>query len=53
MFEAAGAGDKRIYIVPSRDLVIARHGGPAGTDAGEALTTFDRGFWPLMARAIG
>jgi CubicO group peptidase (beta-lactamase class C family) len=52
MVQAAGAGDKKIYVVPSLDLVVARHGAPAGSDASEVATGLDAGFWPLLLKAI-
>ncbi|HXH21298.1 MAG TPA: serine hydrolase domain-containing protein [Dehalococcoidia bacterium] len=52
MVQAAGAGDKRIYIVPGQHVVVARHGGPAGQDATDVGTTFDSGFWRLFRRAL-
>jgi CubicO group peptidase (beta-lactamase class C family) len=38
---ALGAADKKIYICPSLDLVVARHGGGAGEGQAEALSSFD------------
>ena len=33
-YGALGAQDKKIYIVPSLDLVVSRHGGPSGVARG-------------------
>jgi CubicO group peptidase (beta-lactamase class C family) len=52
LVQAAGAGDKRIYVVPSRDLVVARHGPAASTDSGDASSSFDSGFWSRLSRAF-
>jgi CubicO group peptidase (beta-lactamase class C family) len=37
---ALGAGDQKIYVVPSLDLVVARQGGPAG-EAGDSTSSWD------------
>lgn len=51
MVAALGAADKKIYIVPSRDLVVVRHGDAAGAGA-EARSSFDSELWRrLMAAA--
>jgi CubicO group peptidase (beta-lactamase class C family) len=52
MVMAAGAGDKRIYVVPSLGLVAVRHGAAAGEDAGDVSTGFDNQFWTRFARAF-
>ncbi len=51
MFAALGAGDKKIYIVPSLDLVVARHGGPTG-EIRSASSSFDRQLWDALAPAV-
>jgi CubicO group peptidase (beta-lactamase class C family) len=38
---ALGAGDQKIYVVPSLDLVVARQG-PAAAEASEHGSDFDR-----------
>jgi hypothetical protein len=49
---ALGAADKKIYVCPSLDLVVARHGGAAGGTRSEALSSFDSQLWEkLMAAA--
>ncbi|TAE28807.1 MAG: class C beta-lactamase-related serine hydrolase [Cytophagales bacterium] len=51
MISALGAGDKKIYVVPSLDLVVVRH----GDDTGAALlgpSSFDEGFWALLKQAM-
>ncbi|MBK6688491.1 MAG: serine hydrolase [Deltaproteobacteria bacterium] len=47
---ALGAGDKKIYVVPSRGLVVARHGGPTG-DPRLASSSFDNVFWQMLVDA--
>ena len=49
---ALGAGDKKIYVVPSLNLVVARHGGPAGIGRAEAASAFDNRWWERLAGAI-
>ena len=44
-FAALGAADKKIYIVPSLDLVVTRHGGDAGDG-------FDNEFLGQITRAV-
>ena len=48
---ALGTGDKKIYIVPSLDLVVVRHGGDTGTPQ-LALSSFDNELWRLLLLAI-
>ncbi|MBI2760616.1 MAG: serine hydrolase [Chloroflexi bacterium] len=51
---ALGAGDKKIYVVPSLNLVVARHGDAAGMDRTEAVSSFDNQLWQkLMAASSG
>lgn len=44
---ALGFGDKKIYIIPSMNMVIARSGG-AATDKKYAFTTFDNELWEQL-----
>lgn len=45
---ALGAGDQKLYVVPSRDLVVARIGTAAhGRDA--AASRFDEELWQVLA----
>lgn len=50
---ALGKDDKKLYVVPSLDLVIVRLGGRAtvsGADSPAAISSFDNAFWiRLMA----
>lgn len=46
-----GAGDRRLYVVPSRQLVVVRHGGPAGEMAA-AGGAFDETFWRHLSPAM-
>jgi CubicO group peptidase (beta-lactamase class C family) len=48
---ALGAGDKKIYVCPSLDLVVTRHGAPAGMQA-EALSTFDSEIWTRLMQVV-
>lgn len=53
---ALGADDKKLYVVPSLDLVVVRLGPRAPiSDAGdaEAISTFDNAFWQRLRLAIG
>lgn len=47
---ALGKGDKKIYVIPSLDLVIARHGEEADVANGSllAVTAFDEQFWQRL-----
>ena len=52
MFAAMGKGDKKIYVVPSLDLVIVRH----GDDTGEHTfgpSSFDSELWKRLQGVIG
>jgi CubicO group peptidase (beta-lactamase class C family) len=51
---ALGKGDKKIYVVPSLDLVVVRHGAEADVGAGNplALSTFDEQLWQRLRAAI-
>lgn len=51
-FGALGAQDKKIYIVPSLDLVVSRHGGPAGVSVeGGGRSSFDNELLGRICRA--
>jgi CubicO group peptidase (beta-lactamase class C family) len=56
-FGALGAQDKKIYIVPSLDLVVARHGGVAGVarnlgEEGGGRSSFDNELLGRICRAV-
>lgn len=56
-FGALGAQDKKIYVAPSLDLVIARHGGAAGVartpgEEGGGRTSFDNELLGRICRAV-
>lgn len=56
-FGALGAQDKKIYIVPSLDLVVSRHGGPAGIARGPGAegggrNSFDNELLGRICRAV-
>ena len=44
---AQGARDRKLYVVPSLDLVVARLGDDGSTDA----SSFNDAFWWLLAQA--
>jgi CubicO group peptidase (beta-lactamase class C family) len=51
MIAALGKGDKKIYVVPSKELVVIRH----GDDTGQSLlgpSSFDSEFWAKLLPAI-
>jgi CubicO group peptidase (beta-lactamase class C family) len=51
---ALGKGDKKIYVVPSLDLVVVRHGAEAEVDGGSplAISAFDEQLWQRLRAAI-
>ena len=51
---ALGKGDKKIYIVPSLELVIVRHGEEADVAGGNSLAiwTFDEQWWQRLKVAL-
>jgi len=51
---ALGKGDKKIYVVPSLDLVVVRHGAEADVAGGNplAVSAFDEQFWQRLRVAI-
>lgn len=54
---ALGAQDKKIYVVPSLDLVVARHGGAAGVarslgEEGGGRSSFDNELLGRICRAV-
>jgi len=51
MIAALGKGDKKIYVIPSRDLVVIRHGDDTG-DAVLGPSSFDNTFWAKLMLAI-
>lgn len=48
---ALGFGDKKIYVVPSLDLVVCRHGDAAGVPR-LALSSFDNQIWTRLMKAF-
>lgn len=50
---ARGVGDRRLYVVPSLELVVVRLGAPAlmRPDGSADLNVFDREFWRLLMAA--
>lgn len=51
MISALGKGDKKIYVIPSKDLVVIRHGDDTG-DAVLGPSSFDNTFWAKLMLAI-
>lgn len=51
MIAALGLGDKKIYVIPSKDLVVIRHGDDAGTVVA-GPSSFDNTFWEKLMPAI-
>lgn len=51
LIAALGKGDKKIYVVPSKDLVVIRHGDDTG-DAVLGPSSFDNNFWARLMLAI-
>jgi len=53
MVAALGLDDKKIYIVPSRELVIVRFGDRGGDDNPLTLSQYDRDLWALLMAVMG
>ena len=51
MYAALGKNDQKIYVVPSKDLVIIRMGNAADTDT-FALSSFDNDLWAKINAVI-
>ena len=51
MYSALGKGDKKIYVIPSKDLVVIRHGDDTG-DATLGPSSFDNNFWAKLMLAV-
>ena len=51
-FGALGAQDKKIYVVPSLDLVVARHGGAAGVGPEGGRLSFNNELLGRVCRAV-
>ncbi len=54
MVAALGKGDKKIYVIPSLDLVIARHGEEGDVSGGNplAISAFDEQWWQRFRRVL-
>ncbi len=54
LIAALGKGDKKIYVIPSLDLVVVRHGSEADAAGGNplALSGFDEQLWQRLRAAI-
>lgn len=51
LYMAAGKNDQRIYVVPSKDLVVVRQGNAAYTSM-PALSNFDNELWKLISQYV-
>jgi CubicO group peptidase (beta-lactamase class C family) len=51
MISGLGKGDKKIYVIPSKDLVVVRHGDDTG-DQMLGPSSFDNNFWAKLMLAI-
>lgn len=51
---ALGKGDKKIYVVPSLELVVVRHGEEADASGGNPLaaSAFDEQWWRRLKIAL-
>lgn len=54
LVSALGKGDKKIYVVPSLELVVVRHGEEADASAGNplAVSAFDEQWWRKLKPAF-
>ncbi|MGH7471612.1 MAG: serine hydrolase domain-containing protein, partial [Longimicrobiales bacterium] len=54
MVAALGKGDKKIYVIPSLELVVVRHGPEADVAGGNPLASsaFDEQFWARLKTAF-
>jgi CubicO group peptidase (beta-lactamase class C family) len=52
LFAAMGASDNRIYVIPSRNLVVVRLGGLAGSKPELAISEFDSQFWTILTKSL-
>lgn len=52
LYAALGAGDKKIYVVPSLDLVVVRHGPAAPDGGGFGPSGFDNTLWQNLCLAM-
>lgn len=52
LYAAMGAMDNRIYVIPSRELVVVRLGNVAEGRLQQAMSPFDASFWGILARAL-
>lgn len=51
---ALGKGDKKIYVIPSLDVVVVRHGQEADVSGGNplAISSFDEQWWQRLRAAM-
>lgn len=51
---ALGKGDKKIYVIPSLDLIVVRHGAEADAAGGNplAISAFDEQWWQRLRVAM-
>jgi len=53
LYAALGKDDKKIYVIPSMDVVVVRHGPVAPDGGGLAGNTFDNNLWQKLCSAMG
>ena len=54
MFAGMGAGDQRVYVIPSKNMVVVRMGDPSDpNNPSFALSGFDNEFWGKLNAVIG
>ncbi len=53
MYAAMGAGDQRIYVIPSKKMVVIRKGEPSNpTNPKFAVSGFDNALWDKINAVI-
>jgi hypothetical protein len=52
MIAALGANDQKLYVIPSKKLVIVRLGLPAGNDMSPVPVIFDRALWTRLSTIL-
>lgn len=52
MIAALGANDQKLYVIPSKKLVVVRLGLPAGSDMSPVPVIFDRALWTRLSTIL-
>lgn len=52
MIAGLGANDQKLYVIPSRNLVVVRLGLPAGEDMSPVPVIFDRALWTRLSAVL-